>query len=106
MQRMEKQQEARDAAVAARKAQMDAAFRLGGGDALCASLAEQALADEAKAQRQAAAHEAAEAAKVQREREARAARTAEQLSVLKAQVRGVPLLCDGVCAQRRAGHGA
>ena len=87
VQRMDQEQAARDATVAQRQARLEAAYRRGGGDALCASLVEQARKDAERAAAQAAAREAADAAAVQKKRAEAAARTKEQIACLDQQVR-------------------
>ena len=84
---MEAEQAARDAAVAERKARMDAAFRRGGGDALCATLEERARADEARAERQATERAAAQQAAAQKAQAQRSAAAREQAAALASQVR-------------------
>lgn len=86
MQRMDAEQAARDAAVEERKAKLEEAFRRGGGDALSASLAERALADEKRAAEQQAAYAAEQQAREHDRQKQRDDRTREQLSVLKLQV--------------------
>ena len=83
---MDAEQAARDAAVEERKAKLEEAFRRGGGDALSASLAERALADEKRAAEQATAYAAEQRAREQDRQKQRDDRTREQLSGLKLQV--------------------
>lgn len=100
LQRMDEEQAARDAAVAARAAKLEAAFRRGGGDALCASLEEAARADEARAARQAAQHEAESAAAAARAKAERTKKEREQVAGLDTQVRCFPQpkrLGESVC---------
>eukprot|EP00892_Ulva_mutabilis_P001633 jgi/Ulvmu1/11470/UM077_0014.1 len=84
--RMDAEEAARDAAVAERKAKLEEAFRRGGGEALSASLAEQARADAARAAEQQAAHEAQQLAKEQERQRQREARTQQQTTMLKVQM--------------------
>lgn len=95
VQRMDAQQVARDAAVIERKAKLEEAFRRGGGEALSASLAEKALADEQRAAAQQEAYAAKQVALQEEWQRQRDVRTQQQLCVLKAQVRDVAcaLLC-------------
>ena len=94
MQRMDEEQAARDAAVAARAAKLDAAFRRGGGDALCASLEEAAHKAEARAALQAEQHEAAAASAALKAKKERARKEQEQIAALDKQVHSTCTCAD------------
>jgi hypothetical protein len=83
---MEEEQEAREAAVAARKAKMDAAFKRGGGEALAVGMEVRAREDEQRAAQQQAAYES-KAQILQEQRQAeRRNKTQQQVQTLKEQV--------------------
>lgn len=86
VQRMDAEQVARDAAVVERKAKLEKAFRQGGGEALSASLAEKALADEQRAAAEQEAYAAKQLAREQETQRQRDIRNRQQVSGLKAQV--------------------
>lgn len=87
LQRMDEEQQAREAAVAARKAKMDAAFKRGGGEALEVGLKERALEDERRAAEQQAAYESKALALQKQKQAERRNKTQEQMEHLKQQVR-------------------
>ena len=83
---MDEEQEAREAAVAARKAKMDAAFKRGGGEALAVGLQARAREDERRGAEQQAAYESkALALQEQKKAEARN-KNQQQVDTLKEQV--------------------
>lgn len=83
---MDAEQASRDAAVAERKAKLEDAFRRGGGEALSASLAEQARADERRAAEQQAAYAEKQLTQELEKRQQREERMRQQMAALKSQV--------------------
>ena len=83
---MHEEQEAREAAVAARKAKMDAAFKRGGGEALAVGLEARAREDERRAVEQQAEYESKALARQEQQEVDRRTKNQQQVETLKEQV--------------------
>lgn len=83
---MDEEQEAREAAVAARKTKMDAAFKRGGGEALAVGLEARTREDERRAAEQQAVYESKALAVQEQQQNERRDKTRQQVETLKEQV--------------------